>query len=88
MSFRSETANHTTTTSALVPMATKVKNTSMNDGDIAMVALTSKCYRNRCLVPMAIIHMLHWFAQCQNNVTEWNIGSLCGWPDFPVEAEP
>ena len=25
-----------------------------------------------------------WLAQCQDNVTEWDIGSWWQWPDFPV----
>ena len=25
-----------------------------------------------------------WLAQCQDNVTEWDIRSWCSWPDFPV----
>ena len=27
---------------------------------------------------------MEWLAQYQNNVTEWDIGSRCSWPDFPV----
>ena len=23
-----------------------------------------------------------WLAQCQDNVTKWDIGSWCQWPDF------
>ena len=26
----------------------------------------------------------NWLEHCQDNVTEWDIGSLCWWPDFPV----
>ena len=26
-----------------------------------------------------------WLAQCQDNVVEWDIRSLCWQPDFPVE---
>ena len=25
-----------------------------------------------------------WLAECQDNVTEWDIGLSCWWPDFPV----
>ena len=27
-----------------------------------------------------------WLAQCQHNVTEWDIGSWFQQPDFPVET--
>ena len=27
-----------------------------------------------------------WFAQCEDNVPEWDIGSLARWPNFPVGA--
>ena len=27
---------------------------------------------------------LDWLAQCQDNMTEWDIGSCCWRPDFPV----
>ena len=26
-----------------------------------------------------------WLAQCQDNMTEWDITSWCWWPSFPVE---
>ena len=27
---------------------------------------------------------MDWLAQCQDNVTEWNIGSWCQWASLPV----